>query len=68
MKLFLYDGKHEQVIGEMNLPNDNNVQEIIEFLDKQHITSRYKQLIVAESYTQSTDEDGFNRIEFQYEF
>lgn len=70
MKLFIYDGKHEQIIGELDLGNlDINdkclVRDIVTFLDKQGFTDRYKQLVLAKSYKETKDEEGFSEIEFE---
>ena len=68
MKLFLYDQKHEQIHGEIDLGKIDDKQavlleKVIKFLDGQRITNRYKTLIVAESF-KITYEDGEPEIEF----
>lgn len=70
MKLFLYDEKHENVIDELDLGKLNYKQEmfandIIKFLEINNITSRYKDLVLAEKYQVTYDEDGNKEIMFE---
>ena len=60
MQLFIYDEKHEQVPGAIDLGNltqheEAIVQKIIAFLDSKQITDRYKRLILANRYRLSFD-------------
>jgi len=60
MKLFLYDEKHEAVHGELDLGKLNSdqivfLQKIVKFLDEQGVTSRYRQLKIADNYTVEGD-------------
>lgn len=70
MKLFIYDQKHEQVHGELDLGelDDKQVvllETVVKFLDEQKITDRYKTLTIAESFKINYD-DGESEIEFSY--
>jgi hypothetical protein len=68
MKLFLYDGKHEQVIDELELETKEieTVEKVIKFLNKNYLTNRYKQLLIAEKYTTVMDElEEFEEIVFK---
>lgn len=68
MKLFLHDRKHEQILAELDLGEISHEQEalldkIINFLDEQGVTDRYKDLMLANGYTQGI-QDGESVIEF----
>jgi hypothetical protein len=68
MKLFLYDEKHEQVIDELELETKEieTVEKVIKFLNKNYLTNRYKQLLIAEKYTTVMDElEEFEEIVFK---
>jgi hypothetical protein len=68
MKLFLYDGKHEQVIDELELETKEieTVEKVIKFLNKNYLTNRYEQLLIAEKYTTVMDElEEFEEIVFK---
>lgn len=73
MKLYLYDEKHEQVFGELDLgklSKDEAVllDKVIDFLGSMGITSRYKRLVVSESYKYDSEGDwGDGCISFQGE-
>jgi hypothetical protein len=68
MKLFLYDGKHEQVIDELELETKEieTVEKVIKFLNKNYLTNRYEQLLIAEKYTTVMNElEEFEEIVFK---
>jgi len=52
MKLFIYDEKHQAINGEMDLSitERKKIQEILDFLDRNRITNRYKRLVIAKGY------------------
>jgi len=71
MKLFIYDQKHEKInatldLGEVDALQLAMVDKITKFLEEQHLTNRYCNLIVAESFS-TTYEDGIPTIHFQYD-
>lgn len=70
MKLFIHDEKHEQVIAELDLgklsaSEIDLIDIIIRFLDNECITTRYCNLVLAESYDKVIcDEDENMEIKF----
>lgn len=69
MKLFIHDEKHEQINGSLELGNLSVeslalLEKIVEFLDSEGITDRYKRLVFADGYKQ-TYPDGESLIEFE---
>jgi hypothetical protein len=65
MKLFIYDEKHERVNGELDLGDISDtenqlLEKVIAFLDKENITDRYGSLELANGYSYYADfEDEF---------
>ncbi len=66
MKLFLYDEKHENINGELELTNIDQAKTIINFLKEKHLTDRYNSLIIASSYTVQYDDNKEKLIIFNY--
>ena len=64
MKLFIYDSKHEQVNGTLDLGNDLDmddidlVTKIVHFLKIEGVTNNYNELVVASGYSRKVDQDG----------
>ncbi len=65
MKLFLFDRKHQQVHASLDLGDADleAVHQVIDFLDAQGITNRYKSLVVADGYKVEYEE-GEPEVEF----
>lgn len=69
MNLYLYDQKHERVLAQMSIPAKDDVPlmtRVIEFLEINEITNRYKSLALADSYELVYDE-GEPTILFEYD-
>jgi len=54
--LFLVDYKHKQVLASMPIKDVDEAHRIIGFLDRNHITSRYETLLIAENVTEVFDD------------
>ena len=70
MKLYIHDEKHDHIIssldlGEISGEDNTRLQEVIEFLDRNSITTRYKRLVLAKGHTEKYVE-GECEIEFYY--
>ena len=62
MKLFIYDSKHSNILGELDLGSisaetEEVVDKIINFLDETEFTTRYKEMTVANGVGKKFDED-----------
>lgn len=62
MKLFIHDAKHDVVLAETDLGDLTESEEalvngIFSFLEEHDVSSRYARPVLADGYTQVTDED-----------
>jgi hypothetical protein len=60
MKLYLYDKHHDNINGQMELPENydqNLLMKVIKFLEEKNILDDYGTLIIAEEYEVEYDEE-----------
>ena len=60
MKLFLYDRKHENIRDEIDIGENPPIEllsKILEMLHKNGVTTRYKDLVIAQGYKRMYVED-----------
>ena len=68
MNLYVYDSHHDRVMDKLSLgdhPPLKLLHEIIRFLERNNVTNDYKELVVAEGYEKTYDEEAG---EYQVEF
>lgn len=64
MNLYIYDEKHEQIIGSMPIIHQEQAELIVQFLEEHGFSSHYHKFVIARDYVENYDFDGNKEIEF----